>query len=186
MVFEQTTRIYTLNWSSFLTILLFLYLQPQKTNKRTQHWYVRFSSQNTWQTLRHSNLHIRRVLPENYPHPNPQNPTKMSQTTKQFTNESPNASSIKPDKHFASPSLTLSAFAPTFSMDSRSTKTMPMPASANSCHPNMNGKLSATSSKKPTVQGPSPWRQLLPIAACMLSFATVLSVLIVYMDTTGE
>lgn len=34
--------------------------------------------------------------------------------------------------------------------------------------------------------GPSPYRQLLPIALCILSFATVFSILIVYMDTTGE
>lgn len=34
--------------------------------------------------------------------------------------------------------------------------------------------------------GPSPLRQLLPIAVCLLSFATVLSMLIVYMDTTGN
>ncbi|XP_037958576.1 protein Star [Teleopsis dalmanni] len=32
--------------------------------------------------------------------------------------------------------------------------------------------------------GPSPYRQLLPIALCILSFATVFSILIVYMDTT--
>lgn len=34
--------------------------------------------------------------------------------------------------------------------------------------------------------GPSPYRQLLPIALCILLFATVFSILIVYMDTTGE
>lgn len=34
--------------------------------------------------------------------------------------------------------------------------------------------------------GPSPLRQLLPVALCVLSFATVLSILIVYMDTTGK
>lgn len=33
---------------------------------------------------------------------------------------------------------------------------------------------------------PSPYRQLLPIALCLLSFATVFATLIVYMDTTGE
>uniref|UniRef100_A0A1A9Z9C5 Uncharacterized protein n=1 Tax=Glossina pallidipes TaxID=7398 RepID=A0A1A9Z9C5_GLOPL len=32
--------------------------------------------------------------------------------------------------------------------------------------------------------GPSPYRQLLPIALCILLFATVFSILIVYMDTT--
>lgn len=34
--------------------------------------------------------------------------------------------------------------------------------------------------------GPSPLRQLLPIVLCLLSFASVLTVLIIYMDTTGE
>lgn len=34
--------------------------------------------------------------------------------------------------------------------------------------------------------GPSPLRQLLPVALCVLTFATVLSILIVYMDTTGN
>jgi len=33
---------------------------------------------------------------------------------------------------------------------------------------------------------PSPYRQLLPIALCLLSFAAVFATLIVYMDTTGE
>lgn len=33
--------------------------------------------------------------------------------------------------------------------------------------------------------GPSPLRQLLPVALCLISFATVLSILIIYMDTTG-
>lgn len=33
--------------------------------------------------------------------------------------------------------------------------------------------------------GPSSYRQLLPIVLCILSFATVFSILIVYMDTTG-
>ncbi|XP_065076938.1 protein Star isoform X2 [Ochlerotatus camptorhynchus] len=32
--------------------------------------------------------------------------------------------------------------------------------------------------------GPSPFRQLLPVALCIISFATVLSILIIYMDTT--
>lgn len=40
------------------------------------------------------------------------------------------------------------------------------------------------SSKLDAHLGPSPFRQLLPIALCILSFATVLSILIVYMDTT--
>lgn len=34
--------------------------------------------------------------------------------------------------------------------------------------------------------GPSPLRQLLPFAAFLLTFATVISMLIVYMDTTGK
>ena len=34
--------------------------------------------------------------------------------------------------------------------------------------------------------GPSPFRQLLPVALCLISFATVLSMLMIYMDTTGE
>ncbi|XP_041776432.1 protein Star isoform X2 [Anopheles merus] len=32
--------------------------------------------------------------------------------------------------------------------------------------------------------GPSPFRQLLPVTLCIISFATVLSILIIYMDTT--
>ncbi|XP_058450857.1 protein Star isoform X2 [Malaya genurostris] len=32
--------------------------------------------------------------------------------------------------------------------------------------------------------GPSPFRQLLPVALCIISFATVLSILVIYMDTT--
>ncbi|XP_055640105.1 protein Star isoform X2 [Toxorhynchites rutilus septentrionalis] len=32
--------------------------------------------------------------------------------------------------------------------------------------------------------GPSPFRQLLPAALCIISFATVLSILLIYMDTT--
>ncbi|XP_055598553.1 protein Star isoform X2 [Uranotaenia lowii] len=32
--------------------------------------------------------------------------------------------------------------------------------------------------------GPSPFRQLLPVALCIVSFATVLSILVIYMDTT--
>lgn len=34
--------------------------------------------------------------------------------------------------------------------------------------------------------GPSAFRQLLPIAVCLITFATVFSILIVYMDTTGK
>jgi hypothetical protein len=34
--------------------------------------------------------------------------------------------------------------------------------------------------------GPSPLRSLLPITLCAISFAVVMSVLIIYMDTTGE
>lgn len=37
---------------------------------------------------------------------------------------------------------------------------------------------------KPSKNCPS-FRQLIPILICILTFATVLSVLIVYMDTTG-
>ncbi|KFB46433.1 hypothetical protein ZHAS_00014433 [Anopheles sinensis] len=33
--------------------------------------------------------------------------------------------------------------------------------------------------------GPSPFRQLLPVTLCIISFATVLSILIIYMDTTA-
>uniref|UniRef100_A0A182W726 Uncharacterized protein n=1 Tax=Anopheles minimus TaxID=112268 RepID=A0A182W726_9DIPT len=34
--------------------------------------------------------------------------------------------------------------------------------------------------------GPSPFRQLLPVTLCIISFATVLSILIIYMDTTAR
>lgn len=34
--------------------------------------------------------------------------------------------------------------------------------------------------------GPSHLRQLLPITLCIISFATVMSILIIYMDTTGN
>lgn len=40
--------------------------------------------------------------------------------------------------------------------------------------------------KGETCIGPSPLRQLLPIAVCLISFATVFSILIIYMDTTGK
>jgi hypothetical protein len=42
--------------------------------------------------------------------------------------------------------------------------------------------------KSPTkpLTGPSPLRSLLPITLCFISFAAVLSVLIIYMDTTGK
>lgn len=47
--------------------------------------------------------------------------------------------------------------------------------------------MTAGGGKKPGApQHPSVMRQLLPIAACLLSFATVLSILIVYIDTTGR
>lgn len=105
----------------------------------------------------------------------------MTLSNNHFANESCGAST-KSDKP-----LSLSALAPSFSMTNTGPKMMAsLPANANLCHPNMNGKFTTAAAKKPTVHGPSPWRQLLPIAACMLSFATVLSVLIVYMDTTGE
>lgn len=38
----------------------------------------------------------------------------------------------------------------------------------------------------PRLLGPSRYRQLLPVVLCILSFAIVFSILIVYMDTTGE
>ncbi|XP_059615319.1 protein Star [Phlebotomus argentipes] len=47
-----------------------------------------------------------------------------------------------------------------------------------SCGP---GKVSMKAGR---AVGPSPLRQLLPIALCLISFATVLSILIIYMDTT--
>ena len=58
-------------------------------------------------------------------------------------------------------------------------------ATAARCHANqmVGGKLPP----KPNARlGPSPFRQLLPVALCVISFATVLSILIIYMDTTGE
>lgn len=50
-------------------------------------------------------------------------------------------------------------------------------------------KLSQNSDKNQLVKsaariGPSSYRQLLPIVLCLISFATVLSILIIYMDTT--
>ncbi|XP_035915761.1 protein Star isoform X1 [Anopheles stephensi] len=47
--------------------------------------------------------------------------------------------------------------------------------------------LTGASSKLPSKSsplGPSPFRQLLPVTLCIISFATVLSILIIYMDTT--
>lgn len=44
----------------------------------------------------------------------------------------------------------------------------------------------SNSHKLPVKPNPSPFRQMLPVALCLISFATVLSVLIIYMDTTGE
>ncbi|XP_050077366.1 protein Star [Anopheles maculipalpis] len=47
--------------------------------------------------------------------------------------------------------------------------------------------LTGASSKLPSKSsplGPSPFRQLLPVTLCIISFAIVLSVLIIYMDTT--
>lgn len=41
-------------------------------------------------------------------------------------------------------------------------------------------------SKNAFIVAPSPLRPLMPFALCIISFATVLSVLIIYMDTTGE
>lgn len=43
--------------------------------------------------------------------------------------------------------------------------------------------LIKTQSKAPT---PSPLRQLLPFSLCLISFATVFTMLIIYMDTTGK
>lgn len=40
--------------------------------------------------------------------------------------------------------------------------------------------------KKTTKSGPSSLRQILPIALCLFTFATVLSILVIYMDTTGK
>lgn len=40
--------------------------------------------------------------------------------------------------------------------------------------------------KKTTKSGPSSLRQILPVALCLFTFATVLSVLVIYMDTTGK
>lgn len=40
--------------------------------------------------------------------------------------------------------------------------------------------------KKTTKSGPSSLRQILPVALCLFTFATVLSVLVIYMDTTGN
>lgn len=106
-----------------------------------------------------------------------------------ITEESSAGAPSKADKRCAPSALTLNALAPpAFSMTNTTVQKTagPAPGIANLCHPNMNGKFTTKAAKKPIVQGPSAWRQLLPIAACILSFATVLSVLIVYMDTTGE
>ncbi len=49
--------------------------------------------------------------------------------------------------------------------------------------------MPASSTKEAPLKGhvgPSALRQLLPIISCLLSFASVLTVLIIYMDTTGE
>lgn len=88
----------------------------------------------------------------------------------------------------AHPPLTLSALAPSFLMATNGEKSSAMPAATvNLCHPTVSAKFATTASaKKHAMHAPSVLRQLIPIAACMLSFATVLSVLIVYMDTTGE
>lgn len=40
--------------------------------------------------------------------------------------------------------------------------------------------------KKITKSGPSSLRQILPVALCLFTFATVLSILVIYMDTTGK
>lgn len=56
--------------------------------------------------------------------------------------------------------------------------TSKLPSTKKSC------KSSDTAKIDPRYGGPSPFRQLLPIALCVLSFATVISILIVYMDTT--
>ncbi|XP_017063182.1 protein Star [Drosophila eugracilis] len=46
------------------------------------------------------------------------------------------------------------------------------------------GSKSCKAKKLDPRLNPSPYRQLLPIALCLLSFATVFAILIVYMDTT--
>lgn len=52
------------------------------------------------------------------------------------------------------------------------------------------GQKSGSSDKQHLVKnariGPSSYRQLLPIVLFLISFATVLSILIIYMDTTGK
>lgn len=62
------------------------------------------------------------------------------------------------------------------------TQTPSIPVSACRTAPPLPSKLPL----KPNNRiGPSPLRQLLPVALFVLSFATVLSILLVYMDTTG-
>lgn len=52
------------------------------------------------------------------------------------------------------------------------------------------GKRAAQNDKnhlvKPSRTVASSYRQLLPIVLCLITFATVLSILIIYMDTTGN
>ncbi|XP_035776693.1 protein Star-like isoform X2 [Anopheles albimanus] len=46
-----------------------------------------------------------------------------------------------------------------------------------------NGGHKGANSSKSSLLGPSPFWQLLPVMLCVISFATVLSVLVIYMDT---
>lgn len=54
--------------------------------------------------------------------------------------------------------------------------------------PSSNSPPTTTSptSKSVDDSGPSPLRQLLPVTLCIISFATVMSILIIYIDTTGK
>lgn len=49
-----------------------------------------------------------------------------------------------------------------------------------------NAITAAITSTKSDLSGPSPLRQLLPVTLCFISFATVMSMLIIYIDTTGR
>lgn len=46
--------------------------------------------------------------------------------------------------------------------------------------------VTSSSKSKSTEQGSSSLRQLLPVTLCIISFATVMSILIIYIDTTGK
>lgn len=49
-----------------------------------------------------------------------------------------------------------------------------------------NAITGAITTRKLDQSGPSPLRQLLPVTLCFISFATVMSILIIYIDTTGK